>query len=139
MDDPKREISRDDFVPRHSITRTRNGKPFSGYVSINVAVWKAVLGLLGAFIALLAGVAKTVEGSFDVFARPTIEAIARQQAEPIAQTLAVHVVESQRAHETFLSRIEGEKLRSEDRQALQEMKEQVEFLYRNEIRKAGGR
>lgn len=138
-DDKQVYTPKEAFERRASISVSRNGKPFSGYISVNIATWKAVIGLVGAFLALIGVVTETVRRSFNVFARPTVEAIAREQAEPIAATLSAHVVESERAHTTFLSRLENDKLRAEDRESLAEMKRQIEFLYQNEIRAARGR
>lgn len=125
-----------DFIPRGTLTRTRNGKMLHGYTSITLRDAQAWL----VFLVTLCSLLGTMYGFGEWVIAPRLEAKMRATAEtliaPIQReitTLRREVVEGDAQH---ILKVDAQKDFDAMTKQIDKVAAQVDFLVQNEIRKA---
>lgn len=117
--------------PRKTLTYHRNGD--GTFISLNLTRWQVVMG----FLIQAAALAALVSGVVAFVTRPTVDGWIAAQVSPVQAELAEHEAEARELRTAYVLRADLERERTELRQTLQEIADRVEYLYRNEISKAG--
>lgn len=134
-DDRKTRIEHEDFTPRGTITRVRNGKALSGFTSVTLKDAHAILAFVVTLLSLGGALMAISEWVIAPRLKAQMEETASAVVAPVQRELLAHESASSSSHAEFVKKQDITKDREELRETLRDIKAQVEYLYRNEIEK----